>query len=65
MGLRLRFNIVLTFVFLLGLGGIGIWYGLAAGLTFAFVALMIRLLLRLRGREPDGRWVFRPSLGAV
>ena len=49
----------------LGLGGIGVWYGLAAGLAFAFLAMLARLLLRMGAQSVGGRWVFRPSLGAV
>lgn len=49
----------------LELGGIGVWYGLAAGLAFAFVAMLARLLLKIGARDLEGRWVFRPSLGAV
>ena len=49
----------------LDLGGLGVWFGLAAGLVFAFLALLTRLLLRVGLRAPRGRLVFGPSPGAV
>ena len=42
------FPVAYYFGFVLGLGGIGIWYGLAAGLGCAAIALVTRFALRER-----------------
>ena len=42
------FPIAYVFAFVVGLKGVGIWFGLAAGLAFAAVALNIRFALRER-----------------
>ena len=49
----------------LGLGGLGVWLGLAIGLAFGFLALLARLLLRPEFRGGRERRVFWPSWGTV
>jgi MATE family multidrug resistance protein len=42
------FPVAYIFGFVMGFGGVGIWYGLAAGLAFAAISLTIRFALRER-----------------
>ncbi|HEY9013302.1 MAG TPA: MATE family efflux transporter [Devosia sp.] len=42
------FPVAYVFAFVVGLKGLGIWYGLAAGLAFAAIALTIRFAMRER-----------------
>ena len=42
------FPVAYIFAFVFGLKGLGIWFGLAAGLAFAAIALTIRFAMRER-----------------